>query len=55
MNVAAFGGWMEVVLLGNECELGVAKCLMVSIGVRPLSKSRSFATLRMTIHIRPIW
>jgi len=30
MNVAAFGGWMEVVLLGNECEPGDAECLMDS-------------------------
>ena len=39
MNVAAFGGWMEVVLLGNECELGVAKCLMVS-NVGPPAKQK---------------
>jgi hypothetical protein len=43
---------MEVVLLGDECEPRDAKCLIVSKWIRPPSKSRSFATLRMTIHKR---
>jgi hypothetical protein len=54
MNVGALGGWMEVVLLRNECQLGDAKCLIVSKWIRPPSKSRSFATLRMTSYIRNI-